>query len=81
MTPGKNEKYSLVGALHITTGEMRHCLGPRKNPALFRALWTLRDRPSPASRVSRVAVVVENYLSLSRLNHRLPGGETHPEVV
>jgi len=61
MTPGKNEKYYLAGALNITTGEMLHCLGPRKTNVLFRELLTLLDRTYPASRVSRIAVVVDNY--------------------
>jgi hypothetical protein len=29
MTPGKNEKYYLAGALHLATGKLLHCLGPR----------------------------------------------------
>jgi transposase len=31
MTPGTNEKHSLAGALHLATGKMLYCLGPRKN--------------------------------------------------
>jgi transposase len=34
MTPGKNEKYYLAGALNLATGAMLHCLGPRKTNSL-----------------------------------------------
>ena len=37
MTPGKNEKYYLAGAPHLTTGTLLYCLGPRKNNGLFRS--------------------------------------------
>ena len=61
MTPGTNEKYYLAGALHLTTGKVRYCLGPRKNNGLFRALLTLLDTAYPASDVTRISVVVDNY--------------------
>src|SRR5919206_781068 len=61
MTPGTNEKYYLAGALHLATGKVLYCLGPRKNNGLFRALLTLLDPTSPASSVTRIYVVVENY--------------------
>jgi len=38
MTPGQNEKHYLAGALNLATGKILHCLGPRKNNALFRDL-------------------------------------------
>jgi transposase len=61
MTPGTNEKYYLAGALHLATGKVLYCLGPRKNNGLFRALLTLLDHTYPASSVTRIYVVVENY--------------------
>jgi len=61
MTPGTNEKYSLAGALHLATGKVLYCLGPRKNNGLFRALLTLLDTAYPASDVTRIDVVVDNY--------------------
>jgi putative transposase len=61
MTPGKNEKHYLAGALNLATGEILHCLGPRKTNALFRDLLTLLDRTYPAPRVTRLYVVVDNY--------------------
>jgi putative transposase len=61
MTPGKNEKHYLAGALHLTTGKMLYCLGPRKNNGLFRDLLTLLDSTYPAPAVSRIYVVVDNY--------------------
>ena len=61
MTPGKNEKYYLAGALHLATGKVLYCLGPRKNNGLFRALLTLLDTAYPTSDVTRIYVVVDNY--------------------
>lgn len=61
MTPGKNEQHSLAGALHLATGKVLHCLGPRKNNGLFRDLLTLLDRTYPTPWVTRISVVVDNY--------------------
>jgi putative transposase len=61
MTPGQNEKHYLAGALNLTTGKILHCLGPRKNNALFRDLLTLLDRTYPERGVKRIYVVVDNY--------------------
>jgi putative transposase len=61
MTPGKNEKHYLAGALHLATGKLLYCLGPRKNNALFRDLLTLLDATYPARQITRIYVVVDNY--------------------
>jgi transposase len=61
MTPGKNEKHSLAGALHLATGKVLYCLGPRKNNELFRELLTLLDATYPARQITRISVVVDNY--------------------
>jgi hypothetical protein len=61
MTPGKNEKPSLAGALHLTTGKLLYCLGPRKNNGLFRELFTLLDVTYPAPQIARIYVVADNY--------------------
>jgi transposase len=61
LTPGKNEKHYLAGALRLDTGQVLHCLGPRKNNGLFRDLLTLLDQPYPAPGVKRIYVVVDNY--------------------
>ena len=60
MTPGQNEKHSLAGALNLATGKILHCLGPRKNNALFRDLLTLLDRTYPERQGRRISVVVDN---------------------
>ena len=60
-TPGTNEKHYLAGALHLETGKVLYCLGPRKNNGLFRELLTLLDTTYPASRVTRIYVVADNY--------------------
>jgi hypothetical protein len=61
MTPSKNEKHYLAGALHLTTGKMFYGLGARKNNGLFRALLTLLDRTYPTHQITRIYVVVDNY--------------------
>lgn len=61
MTPGKNEKHYLAGALHLATGKVLYCLGPRKNNGLFRNLLTLLDTTYPAPWVTRIYVVADNY--------------------
>jgi transposase len=61
MTPGKNSKCHLVGALNLATGELLHCLGTRKTNVLFRNLLTLLDQAYPEPCVRRIYVVVENF--------------------
>jgi hypothetical protein len=61
MTPGKNEKSYLAGALHLATGKLSYGLGPRKNNGLFRELLTLLDTTYPARQMTRIYVVVDNY--------------------
>ena len=61
MTPGKNEKHYLAGALHLATGKVLYCLGPRKNNGLFRDLLTLLDTTYPARQITRIYVVADNY--------------------
>jgi len=61
MTPGTNEKHYLAGALHLATGKVLYCLGPRKNNGLFRELLALLDRTYPAGQITRIYVVVDNY--------------------
>ena len=61
MTPGKHEKHYLAGALHLATGKLLYCLGPRKNNGLFRELLTLLDVTYPAPQISRIYVVADNY--------------------
>ena len=61
MTPGKNAKHYLAGALHLATGRLLYCLGPRKNNGLFRDLLGLLDTTYPAAQITRIYVVVDNY--------------------
>ena len=49
MTHGQNAKHYLAGALHLTTGKVLYCLGPRKNNELFRDLLTLLESTPSAS--------------------------------
>ena len=61
LTPGKNDKHYLAGALRLDTGQVLHGLGPRKNNGLFRDLLTLLAQTYPAPGVKRIDVVVDNY--------------------
>jgi hypothetical protein len=60
MTPGKNAKHYLAGALNVTTGEILHGRSTRKTNALFRDLLTLLDHAYPAPRLTRISVVVDH---------------------
>jgi transposase len=61
MTPGKNERRHLAGALDVRTGQVHHCLWFRKMTGLFLDLLNLLDRLYPARRFDRIYVVVDNY--------------------
>jgi transposase len=60
MTPGKNERRYLAGALDLRTGQVHHCLWFRKLTGLFLDLLNLLDRAYPARRFDRVYVVADN---------------------
>jgi putative transposase len=61
MTPGTNEKHYLAGALHLATGQVLYCLGPRKHNGLFRELLNLLDATYATRQITRIYVVVDNY--------------------
>ena len=48
MTPGTNEKHYLAGALHLATGKVLYCLGPRKGSLAAHGprSWSARHRGS-----------------------------------
>lgn len=59
VTPGKNRKFYLAGALDVRTGRLHTTGGERKNAALFcQLLWLLARR---YRRARRVHLVVDNY--------------------
>jgi transposase len=59
VTPGKNEKFYLAGALDTRTGKLHTTGAARKNAALFcQLLWLLASR---YRRAHRVHLVVDNY--------------------
>jgi putative transposase len=60
MTPGQNEKHYLAGALDLSTGTLRHGLGPRQTNALFRDLLGRLEASYPAERYTRLYVVVDH---------------------
>ena len=61
MTPGKNEKNYLAGALNHLTGKLLHVGGERKNRWLFIDLLKVIDSKCPATQFTKVYVVVDNY--------------------
>ena len=61
LTPGTNQKQYLAGALDILTGKIMHVVGERKNRWLFIDLLRLLDRKFPATRISKIYVVADNY--------------------
>jgi len=80
MTPGTNETHYLAGALHLATGKMLYCLGSRKNNGLFRDLLTLLDNTYPASTVTRIYVVVDNYC-IHKAKAVQQWGASHPRFA
>jgi transposase len=60
MTPGKDERRYLAGALDLRTGRVHHCLWFRKRTGLFLDLLNLLDRAYPARRFDRIYLVADN---------------------
>jgi transposase len=61
MTPGKNQKWYLAGALDYLTGKILHVTGEHKTHDLFLELLKRVERAFPSSVVSRIYVVADNY--------------------
>jgi transposase len=59
VTPGKNAKFYLAGALDVRTGELHTTGGPRKNAALFCELLQLLA--THYRRARRIHLIVDNY--------------------
>jgi putative transposase len=60
MTPGKNERRYLAGALDSNTGRVHPCLWFRKMTGLFLDLLQVLERAYPARRFDRIYVVADN---------------------
>jgi|CXWL01.1.fsa_nt_gi transposase len=59
VTPGKNQKFYLAGALDVRTGRLHTTGAEKKNAALFcQLLWLLASR---FRRARRIHLVVDNY--------------------
>ena len=59
VTPGKNQKFYLAGALDVRTGRLHTTGADRKNAALFcQLLWLLASR---YRRARRIHLIVDNY--------------------
>jgi transposase len=60
LTPGKNEKRYLAGALNARTGRLTWVQAERKDSDLFiRQLWQLAKRDYPRAR--RIHIILDNY--------------------
>lgn len=59
LTPGKNEKFYLAGALDVLTGELHSTGASRKNSALFCLLLRLLAKTYAKAR--RIHLVIDNY--------------------
>ena len=60
LTPGKNQKFYVAGALDVLTGRLHKAGGWQKNAALFcQLLWLLASR---YRRARRVHLIVDNYV-------------------
>ena len=60
MTPGRNQKQFLAGALDHRTGEIHYVIGGRKTSVLFRQLLALlNERCGP--QIRRIYIVADNY--------------------
>ena len=60
-TPGTNRKHYLAGALNFVTGKVLAVVGERKDRWLFLDLLRLVERACPATKFTKVYVVVDNY--------------------
>jgi transposase len=60
MTPAKDQRRYLAGALALRTGQGHHCLWFRKRTGLFLDLLNLLDRAYPARRFDRIYVIADN---------------------
>ncbi len=59
LTPGKNQKFYIAGALDIRTGVLHTTGGPKKNALLFCDLLRLLAEQYPRAR--RIHIIVDNY--------------------
>ena len=60
LTPGKNQKFYLAGALDVRTGKLHTTGGPRKNASLFIELLSLLA--TWYKRARKIHIVVDNYV-------------------
>jgi transposase len=62
LTPGTNQKNYPAGALNYLTGQLVSVISARKNRWLFIDLLRLIGRAYPATKFTRIYVVVDNYV-------------------
>jgi len=79
VTPGKNQKFYLAGALDVRTGRLHTTGTDRKNAALFcKLLWLLAAR---YRRAQRIHLVVDNYIIHSARLTRSTLATLHNRIV
>lgn len=79
VTPGKNEKFYLAGALDVRTGALHTTGAARKNAALFCDL--LRLLAKTYSRAKRIHIVLDNYGIHSAILTRQTLVDLHGRIV
>ena len=79
VTPGKNEKFYVAGALDVLTGKLHSTGADRKNSELFCALLRLLAAQYPSAR--RIHLVVDNYGIHSALATQRTLADLHGRVV
>ena len=66
LTPGKNVKYYIAGALNARTGRVLYAHGPRKNSVLFTDMLNVLRRAYRRART--IHVIADNYI-IHKSNH------------
>jgi len=61
MTPGKNEKRYVAGALSLVTGKVLSVVGEKKNRFLFLDLLKVVDAACAVGKVKKIYLVADNY--------------------
>lgn len=60
LTPGKNQKRYVAGALNARTGRIIHQFSPKKNSSLF--LWLLEKMKASSQRAEKLHLILDNCL-------------------
>jgi hypothetical protein len=79
MTLGKNRKWYLAAAPDKVTGKLLHVTGAHKSHDLFLELLKKVERVFPASTISRIYLVADNY-EIHKMPEVKSWLESHPRI-